>query len=86
MFKVNNRNTRTRCTICSKLTIKTPKRRHWRRSGVSIVDFEHCCSSVPIVNFEPLNAGWEKSIRKLISIEKNKVAVLYLLDKNITLF
>ena len=27
MFKVNNRNTRTRCKICSKLTIKTPERR-----------------------------------------------------------
>ena len=27
MFKVNNRNTRTRCGICSKLTIKTPERR-----------------------------------------------------------
>ena len=25
---VNNRNTRTRCEICSKLTIKTPERRH----------------------------------------------------------
>ena len=24
MFKVNNRNTRARCEICSKLTIKTP--------------------------------------------------------------
>ena len=24
MFKVNNRNTRTRCEICSKLTIKIP--------------------------------------------------------------
>ena len=24
MFKVNNRSTRTRCEICSKLTIKTP--------------------------------------------------------------
>ena len=29
MFKVNNRNTRTRCEVCSKLTIKTPERRHW---------------------------------------------------------
>ena len=28
MFQVNNRNTRTRCEICSKLTIKTPERRH----------------------------------------------------------
>ena len=25
MFKVNNRNTKTRCEICSKLTIKTPE-------------------------------------------------------------
>ena len=36
MFKVNNRNTRTRGEICSKLTIKTLERRH---SSVSIVDF-----------------------------------------------
>ena len=28
LFKVNNKNTRTRCEICSKLTIKTPERRH----------------------------------------------------------
>ena len=28
LLKVNNRNTRTRCEICSKLTIKTPERRH----------------------------------------------------------
>ena len=28
MFKVNNRNTRTRREIYSKLTIKTPERRH----------------------------------------------------------
>ena len=28
MFKVNNRNTRTKCEIYSKLTIKTPERRH----------------------------------------------------------
>ena len=26
MFKFNNRNARTRCEICSKLTIKTPER------------------------------------------------------------
>ena len=41
MIKVNNRNTITKCEICSKLTIKTPKRRHWRRSGAFIVNFEH---------------------------------------------
>ena len=27
MFKVNNRNTRTRCEICLKLIIKTPEQR-----------------------------------------------------------
>ena len=27
LLKVNNRNTRTRCEICSMLTIKTPERR-----------------------------------------------------------
>ena len=41
LLKVNNRNTRARCEICSKLTIKTPERRYWRRSGVFIVNFEH---------------------------------------------
>ena len=39
LLKVNNRNTRTRCKICSKLTIKLPERR--RRSGNFIVNFEH---------------------------------------------
>ena len=41
LFKVNNRNTRTTCEICSKLTIKTPERCYWRSSGVFIVNFEH---------------------------------------------
>ena len=36
LLKVNNRNTRARCEICSKLTIKTPERQ-WRRSGLFIV-------------------------------------------------
>ena len=30
LFKVSNRNTRTMCEICSKLTIKTPEQSHWR--------------------------------------------------------
>ena len=49
MFKINN---------------KTPKRRHWRRFGVFFVNFEHIshlCSSVFIVNFEQVNAGWVTS-------------------------
>ena len=27
LFKVNNKNSRTRCGVCSKLTIKIPERR-----------------------------------------------------------
>ena len=44
LFKINNRNTRTRCKLCSKLTIKTPEWRQWHQwhwSGVFIVNFEH---------------------------------------------
>ena len=40
LVKVNNRNTRKNCEICSKL-IKTPERRYRRHSVVFIVNFEH---------------------------------------------
>ena len=39
LFKVNN--TRKRCKICSKLTIKTLEERQLRRSGIFIVNFEY---------------------------------------------
>ena len=55
LLKVNNRNTRTRCEICSKLTIKTPERRHWRRSGVFIDNFEHISHFVLVFLFLTLN-------------------------------
>ena len=42
------KNTRTRCEICSKLTIKTPERRYG--------------ASVSIVSFAQVNADWEKNI------------------------
>ena len=41
LLKVNNRNTGTKCEICSKLTTKTPERCIWHRSDVFIVNFEH---------------------------------------------
>ena len=41
LFKVNNRNSRKRCEICSKLTTKTPEIRQWVRSSVFIVNFKH---------------------------------------------
>ena len=36
LLKVNNRNTKTRCEICSKLIMKTPE----RRPSVSVANFE----------------------------------------------
>ena len=61
LFKVNNGNTRTMCEICSKLTIKTPERRHRHRFWCLYcelwTDITHC-SCVFIVDFEQVNAGW----------------------------
>ena len=50
LLTVNNRKTRTKCEICSRLTIKTPERRHWHSSGVFIVNFEHI-SHLALVGF-----------------------------------
>ena len=55
LLKANNRNTRTRCEICSKLTINAPERRHWRRSGVFIVNFEHISHLVLVFLLLTLN-------------------------------
>ena len=41
MFKVNNRNTKIRCEICLKLTIKTPERLYWCCCNVFIANFNH---------------------------------------------
>ena len=41
LFKGKNTNTKKRCEICSKLTIKTPERCQWRSSCIFIVNFEH---------------------------------------------
>ena len=49
MFRVSNRNTRTRCELCSKLTRQILERRHWRRSNIFIVNFEHISHLVLIV-------------------------------------
>ena len=46
LLKVNNRNTRARCDICSRLTIKIREQCQWRRSGVFIVNFEHILNHI----------------------------------------
>ena len=69
LFKVNNRNSRKRYEIYSKLTIKTTERRYWRRSGV-LINFEHIShvSSVFIVDFEQVNVSWVGAGKKLLQI------------------
>ena len=54
LLKVNNRNARTRCEICSKLTIRTPERYHCR-SGVFIVNFEQISHLVLVFLLLTLN-------------------------------
>ena len=54
MVKVNNRNARTRCGICLKLTIKTPKSLFYCSLGTYLTPY----SSVFIVNFEQINADF----------------------------
>ena len=44
-FKSIDSNTKEMCEICPMLTLKTPKQRRCRRSGVSIVNFE-CISQL----------------------------------------
>ena len=52
LHKVNNRNTRTRYKIYSKLTIETPR-------TTLVVMSLYCCSRISIVNFEHVIAGWD---------------------------
>ena len=44
-----------RCEIYSKLTIEIPERRHWRRSGIFIVNFEHISHLVLVFLLLTLN-------------------------------
>ena len=41
LLKVNKRNTRTKCEICSRLTTKRPEQCHWHRAGVFIEHILH---------------------------------------------
>ena len=57
MFKVNNRHTRARCGIYSKLTIKIPEQRLLVSLLLTLNIFTPC-SSVSIVNFGHVDASW----------------------------
>ena len=55
LLDVNNRTTRTRCEIYSKLTVKTLERHRWRLSDVFIVNFEHVLRLVLVFLLVALN-------------------------------
>ena len=55
LFKDNNGNTRAMHETGLKLTIKAPERRHWRRSGVFIVNFEQILHIVLVFPLLTLN-------------------------------
>ena len=64
LLKGNNRNTRTRCETCSKLTIKIPERRQWR---FFIVNFEHVIAGWDCISTEEL------SVKDIFSILTSKL-------------
>ena len=83
LLKVNNRNTRIRCEISSKLTIKIPERRHWRRSSIFIFNSEHISHLlIEIDNFEQVIPGWV-TISDKTSGEKNCVEQIKTLKKEL---
>ena len=55
MFKVNKRNTRTKCEICSKLTIKTTERR--QISSVNVTKYQKTS-----ISQSPIFPGTHKDI------------------------
>ena len=55
LFKGNDRNTRKRCEIYSKLTIKTPERRQWQKPNKSLKTSER--PAVSTVNFSSTSKG-----------------------------
>ena len=68
LLKVNNRNTRTRCKICSKLTIKTPKRRQqiiYFRSFQMVSD---CFSLFLTLVGSPLIQVWRSFLRNTFNV------------------
>ena len=68
LLKVNNTNTRKRREICSKLTIKTPGRHHWPRSGdlMSTLNIFHTFFWRLYCYFEFAFVCWECSTTELL--------------------
>ena len=84
MFRVDNRNTRVRCEICSKLT--NTRQRQWRPSDVFVVNFEHISHLVlSIVNFEHVIIEILNK-NNIIKATSKYLSNLFLLDHFIVFF
>ena len=68
LLKVNNRNTRTRCKICSKLTIKTPKRRQQIIYFRSFQVVSDCFSLLLTLVGSPLIQVWRSFLRNTFNV------------------
>ena len=63
LFKVNNRSTRKRCEICSKLTIKAPERRQWLLNVWMLNStYSTPFSNASIVDLEQVHVSWVISL------------------------
>ena len=78
VINVNNKNIRTTCKICSKLTIKTQDD-VIDVSSLLILNSFYTLFWDFIDNFEQINAGWVITLQKLFSIK----SVLKVLDKKL---
>ena len=58
------------CEICSKLTIKTPERRQWRRSGFFVFNFEQILDIVLELSLLNMNKGMPDGLRSAFCFEK----------------
>ena len=68
LIKSKNRNTKARCKICSKLTIKTKERSQWHHSDVFIVNFEQILQLALVlllINFSSLPTELVPSLTRL---------------------
>ena len=87
LFESNNGNNRKMSGICSKLTIKTPKRRHWLRSDVFIVNFKqipHIVLRFPFLTYNK-QPQWEILKETLFSynispLSFNLLSTLHFID------
>ena len=82
MFKVINRNTRIRCEIYLKLTIKTPMAPLWCSYFTPWCPYFTPCSSVSIVKFQQIYAGWETSV----TADRYPCFWIYDVSKNLLMF